>query len=95
MTQYKDEISNLIPKDRCHKCGKASWGFTEEKCTWECIYCGNLIYFSFGALEQQIDKVMASPIRCNEFIYSEDGTHIKPKKDETLKKLRFDGLLPS
>jgi hypothetical protein len=94
MSKYIDTINNLIPKETCHKCGKRSWNFTTEKCTWSCICCGNLIYFSFGVLEQQIDKVMASSARSSEFVYSEEGDYIKPKKDETLKKLRFDGLLP-
>ena len=91
--RYNDNINNLIPKATCNKCGKKTWNFTTEKGTWTCICCGNLIYYNFGALEQQIDRIMASPSRSKDFVYSEDGSYIKPKKDETLKALHYRGLI--
>lgn len=88
-----EDINNMVPIVNCHKCGKTKWTFTPEKHTWVCICCGNLIYLSFGKLEQQIDRVLSSQTRYNEFVYSEDETYIKPKKNNTLKRLRYEKKL--
>lgn len=90
----KENIVDMLPIVPCHKCGKkAPWKFTEEKLVWGCLYCGNLIYFRFGALEQQIDKVKTSLNRGNEFVHTLEGDGLKPKKDEQLKRLRYRKLI--
>lgn len=78
-----------FPSESCHKCGKSYWSNTEMKHSWSCVYCGNLIYFSYGSFRQQIDLVLASENRSSEFVRSPCGTKIMPKTNETLKRLRF------
>lgn len=87
------KISNLLPIQPCHKCGKTLWNFTSEKCVWSCTCCGNLIYYAFGVLDQQIDRVMLSSDRSMEFVYTEDERCIKPKKNDDLKMLRHKGII--
>lgn len=79
----------LIPKEACHKCGKCKWVF-EDEYTWICGNCGNLIILNYGVLIQQIDIVMNTKTRNKEYIKSVDGKVVKPKKNEELKKIKFN-----
>lgn len=56
--------------------------------TWGCAYCGNLLYFTYGATRQQIDLVMASP-RGHEFARSESGKSIVPIRNQDLLAIDF------
>ena len=87
------DIEDVLPSEACHKCGKVVWTFTDEPYTWSCSYCGNIIYLTYGALRQQIDFLMSNPERRVEFVKSIDGGSIRPKKNEELKRIRFDQLM--
>jgi len=93
MLNETDGVEGLIPNVKCKKCGKNQWEYTDEPYSWSCPYCGNLIYFTYGELRQQIDVLMASQERRAEYVKSVDGASIKPKRNETLKKLRFENRL--
>lgn len=79
---------NLVPKQACHKCGQRLWSAEAVNLTWSCAVCGNLIYYTYGALKQQIDLVMQSD-RGKDYVYSTDGRCILPKKNEELRRIRF------
>ena len=81
-------LPKICPKQRCHKCGKIYWVENVEPFSWSCIYCGNLIYFTYGVFQQQIDIVMKSN-RSGEFVYGKTGKTITPVKDESLREIRF------
>ena len=87
------DVEGLIPREKCHKCGKNLWEYNDEPYTWSCPYCGNLIYFTYGVLKQQIDIVAEHRERRGEFVKSVSGDTIKPKRNETLKKIRFEEVL--
>jgi len=76
------------PVAKCKKCGRSIWASSNTTLTWSCVHCGNLIYYTFGKLLQQIECVMQSS-RKNEFVYSVNGKCIYPKGNEDLKKLKF------
>ena len=84
-----DGLSNLYPKQPCHKCGKRLWTVEVTPLTWGCGICGNLIYYSYGTLKQQIDIVMQSD-RKDEFVKSADGKSTLPKKNEEIRKIKFE-----
>lgn len=86
------EVKQLegFPNEPCHKCGKRYWSNTEEKYSWSCVYCGNLIYFRYGSFRQQIDLVMEASARNSEFVKTPCGTKIVPKTSETIRKIRFE-----
>lgn len=92
LDKSQQKVSDLIPVEPCHKCGKTVWNFTSEKCVWSCTCCGNLIYYMFGVLDQQIDRVMASSERSKEFVYTETGDGIRPKHNEEIKYIKYHGL---
>jgi ribosomal protein L37AE/L43A len=79
---------NGQPRQNCHKCGKHYWSYTVAPKTWSCVYCGNLIYFNYGAFKQQIDLVMESH-RGEDYVKSTDKTKIYPKLNEEIKRIKF------
>lgn len=82
---YKME---MIPNQKCRKCGKKYWVADGDPMTWRCIYCGNYIYFTYGAFKQQIDFIMAS--RQKEFVRDEERGTTAPKTSEEIRKIKFD-----
>lgn len=92
----KHSRDNLVfdgyPKEYCHKCGKRYWDNTVVSKTWGCLYCGNLIYFNYGAFKQQIDLIMESS-RGDDFVRSPDGKTIIPKSNAQIKSINFSKKL--
>ena len=81
-------LPKIHPKQNCHKCGKRYWTENVEPFSWSCLYCGNLVYFTYGVFQQQIDIVMKSN-RSGEFVYGKSGKTVTPVKDESLREIRF------
>lgn len=77
------ELDNLHLTIPCKKCGRSVWVKTLRHLTWECTHCGNITYFIFGNLVQQIERVMQSD-RKRDFMYSEDGKIIVPRIKESI-----------
>jgi len=83
-----ENFYNLTPRPHCHKCGKHQWMAEATQLTWSCNACGNLIYYTYGALKQQIDLVFQSH-RGDEYVYSPDKKTIVPVKNEELRRIKF------
>ncbi len=81
-------FNDLLPTVNCHKCGTKSWLKEVEPLAWGCSVCGNRVYYTYGALRQQIDIVMSTNRR-HEFVRSLDGKCIASKLNDTVKMLRL------
>ncbi|MCB5270548.1 MAG: hypothetical protein LHW56_01735 [Candidatus Cloacimonetes bacterium] len=89
-----DDIPLFRPAGACHKCGGKHWVSQPEPYTWSCVYCGNRAYYTHGVLQQQIDILMTSG-RKGEFVRSEDGTTIRAKRNEEIRRLYLRDNKPS
>lgn len=87
--KYRYKYENLCPPDNCHKCGKHYWAQGEEPLSWSCICCGNIAYFTLGRFHQQIDAVIRSN-RNEDYVLSEEGHAVLPKKNNDIKKINFN-----
>jgi len=61
---YSNVNKQITPKDNCSKCNKKLWIEQAEPLVWSCFYCGNLAYFTYGEMIQQIDIVRANDEIC-------------------------------
>ena len=85
----EDEIF-VTPDCPCKKCNSTIWIPSTITLTWYCYKCGNNIYYTYGTLHQQIESIMNSPTRKNEFVTAADGKYIYPKKNNSVKRINYD-----
>lgn len=53
---------SIAPSGSCHKCDKTCWVEQAEPLVWSCFYCGNLAYYTYGTMRQQIDIRRSGPV---------------------------------
>ena len=83
----EDKLEGLKPIAVCNKCGSTIWTREEQRLTWSCLKCGNLIYYLRGELIQQIDFVMQSA-RGKEYVHTTNNTII-PKTSDAIRRIRL------
>lgn len=82
------DVHELTIYSDCHKCGgKNPWVPDVEDLTWRCVYCSNILYYTSGQIEQQIDIILKNNIRRKEYVRR--GNTIIPKPNELVEMLRL------